>query len=357
VSATAPPQLPDAFGRYGDEVEGELRRALEGRELPLYDMLRYHFGWRDEHGGPGPGRSGKGLRPVLCLLASDAVHGNHASALPAAAAVELVHNFSLVHDDIQDNDAERHHRPTVWRVFGRAQAINAGTAMYALASLALGRLEEHGVGQERRLAAVELMHDSCLRLLEGQFLDLDFEKRTDVDVTDYLAMVRGKTGALLGCAAAMGALLGGPEPRAEPDAAARAHATAAFRKLGEELGLAFQIRDDMLGIWGDASITGKPVGADISARKKSLPVVDAWQRAEGPQRRELAEAYAAPRIDPATRDRVLGILDGLGAEARARELAERHRERALAAIADLTLDDAARQDLEAFAAFLTERDH
>ncbi len=355
MATTAPPQLPAAFDRYRAEIEAGLRHALDGRPSPLYDMLRYHLGWRDRAGGPGPGRSGKGLRPTVCLVVSDAVASAHRRALPAAAAVELVHNFSLVHDDIQDGDAERHHRPTVWRVFGTAQAINAGTAMYALAGLALGRLDEEGVPPSRQLTALRLIHASCLRLLEGQYADLDFENRSDVTVDDYLSMIRGKTGALLGCSAALGALLGRSPPDA--DGTGEDDVVRAFLELGEGLGMAFQIRDDMLGIWGDPRRTGKPVGADIAARKKSFPVVDALERAPEAAQRELLELYRAPEIDAAGRARVLDILTEVGSQARAGVLAAEYRGRALAAVAALDLDAAALADLEAIATFLTERDH
>lgn len=350
MTTSAPPQLPDAFGRFAPEIEAELRRALEGRALPLYDMLRYHLGWQDAEGEPVSGRKGKGLRPTLCLVASDAVGGAHDRALPAAASVELVHNFSLVHDDIQDGDAERHHRPTVWRVFGEAQAINAGTAMYALSGLALAGLGKRGVPERLQLAALKRTHDTCLRLLEGQYLDISFEARLDISVGDYMRMVRGKTAALLGCAASLGAMLGAPAGDDPP-------LTAAFQLLGEELGLAFQIRDDMLGIWGDADVTGKPVGADIAARKKTLPVVDALERAEGTRAEALRAVYRAPEVTPDDRDLVLDVLSEVGAEPRARSMAEAHRDRALAAVEDVPLDPAARRDIEALAAFLTERDH
>ncbi|MEJ2288423.1 MAG: polyprenyl synthetase family protein [Deinococcales bacterium] len=351
MTATASSDLPAAFERYRDAIEAELARAVGSSALPLYEMVRYHFGWLGASGGPGPGRTGKGLRPTLCLLVSDALAGAHERALPAAAAVELVHNFSLVHDDIQDDDDERHHRPTVWSVFGKAQAINAGTAMYALASLALTRLDTVGVDPERQLAALRLTHASCLRLLEGQVLDIAFEDRMDITVEDYLAMVRGKTAALLACSASLGALLAGDgsAPGRDRDVADR------FAAWGENLGLAFQIRDDVLGIWGDPDRTGKPVGADIAARKKSLPVVDALARARGTQRKALHEVYAAD-VDDAGRDTVVGILDDLGTRERAMQLAESHRDRALELLDSLPVDPEARTDLEAIAHFLTERD-
>ncbi len=351
MNATAPSDLPAPFDRYRDAIEAELERAVGESGLQLYGMVRYHLGWLDEGGGPGPGRTGKGLRPTLCLLVSDAVAGTHERALPAAAAVELVHNFSLVHDDIQDGDAERHHRPTVWSVFGKPQAINAGTAMYALASLALARLSTVGVDAERQLDAIRLLHASCLRLLEGQALDIAFEDRMDITVADYLGMVRGKTAALLACSASLGGLLagGGPGCERDRDLASR------FGAWGEHLGLAFQIRDDVLGIWGDAERTGKPVGADIAARKKTLPIVDALQRAQGEERRALHELYAAD-IDDDGRDAVLAILDEMGARERAMRLAESHRDRALEALASLPVEPGARADLEAITTFLTERE-
>lgn len=350
MPATPPIELPAAIARYRTAVDAALKQAIADDEQALYAMVRYHFGWREADGAPGPGRRGKGLRPALCLLVSDALTGTHERALPAAAALELVHNFSLVHDDIQDGDRERHHRPTVWSVFGKPAAINAGTAMYTLASLALAGLETVGVEAERRLTALRLLHRACLRLLEGQTLDLAFERRTDISVPDYLEMVQGKTAALIACAARLGALLAPAAVDAEALAVAER-----FGAWGEELGLAFQIRDDVLGIWGDAARTGKPVGADIAARKKSLPVVDAFERAQGPQRAALAELYAS-EMTPEGTGVVLGILDELGTQQRAMALAFRHRDRALTALADLPVGAAARADLEAVTVFLTERD-
>lgn len=354
MSIPAAPALPTPFERYRSEIQAELRNALDGLDQPLYDMLRYHFGWREADGSAGPGPSGKGLRPTLCLLVSDALSGSHGSALPAAAALELVHNFSLVHDDIQDGDGERHHRATVWSVFGKPQAINAGTAMYALASLLLARLEGRDVAAERLLAALRLTHASCLRLIEGQFLDIDFEDRLDVTVDDYLTMIAGKTAALISCSTGLGALLSGD---GEASCGADDATVARFLEMGEHLGLAFQVRDDMLGVWGDSERTGKPVGADITARKKTFPIVDALDRAEGAQRETLRALYGSDRIDEDGRDAVLAILDELGTRQRAERLAEMHLERALAAVDGLTLQPGARADLEQVARFLTERDH
>lgn len=339
-------KLPLVFDRYRAEIDAECKSALAGRASPLYDMLRYHLGWTDAQGQPLTGSAGKALRPTLCLLACEATTAGYSQALPAAAAIELVHNFSLIHDDVQDDDRERRHRPTVWAIWGKPQAINAGTAMRVIASLTLLRLGEQGVPAEVQLEAQRLLDESCLRLIEGQYLDISFEGRLDVGVDEYLQMIGLKTGALIACALEMGALLGG----------AGAPAVGAFRELGRNLGLAFQIRDDILGIWGEEAKTGKPVGSDIRRRKKSLPVVYALERAQGRARATLAEIYRGGAVDDGALATVLDVLDGVGAEAEAQALTAACCDRALAEMDRVALSPWARYSLEEMAYFLTKRD-
>jgi len=338
--------LPSAFDRYRAEIDAEVRSALATYPSPLYDMLRYHLGWIDAQGRPLDGSAGKALRPTLCLLACEALGKGYAHALPAAAAIELVHNFSLIHDDVQDDDRERRHRPTVWAIWGKPQAINAGTAMRVVASLTLLRLGEHGVPAEVQLEALRLLDESCLRLIEGQYLDISFESRLDVGVSEYLHMIALKTGALIGCALEVGALLGGTD----------APTREAFRELGHNLGLTFQIRDDILGIWGEQAKTGKPVGADIRRRKKSLPIVYALERAQGPERATLASIYEGAAVNEEALATVLAILDDVGARAKAQALAVACCERALGQLGRMPLLPWARQSLEEMADFLAQRD-
>jgi geranylgeranyl diphosphate synthase type I len=338
--------LPTAFERYRDEIDATLRSALAGHTSPLYDMLRYHLGWMDEHGNPCAEPGGKALRPTLCLLACDAASGSHSQALPAAAAVELAHNFSLIHDDIQDDDRERRHRPTVWSVWGKAQAINAGTAMRVLASLTALGLVGQGVPVVKQLRALRLLDESCLRLIEGQYLDISFERRLDVGVADYMAMIDLKTAYLIACSLELGAMLGSDDGRL----------VGAFQECGRRLGLAFQIRDDYLGIWGDGAATGKPVGADIRRRKKTLPVVYALDQARGQAAAELARIYGQEQVEDADVATVLDILAGLRAESWVQGMAEEYGDKALAALEDLTLTDWARQSLNEVAAFLIRRE-
>ena len=312
-------KLPVVFERYRGCIDAQLRAALAGCQSPMYDMLRYHLGWLDEEGNPLLGAAGKALRPTLCLLACEAAGGAYEQALPAAAALELVHNFSLIHDDIQDGDRERRHRPTVWSIWGRPQAINAGTAMRVLASLALLGLADCDTPARKVLGAAHILDESCLRLIEGQYLDISYEDRLDVGVGDYLRMIELKTASLIACSLELGALLGTDDQRA----------IRALRRFGLNVGLAFQIRDDVLGIWGDEERTGKPVGSDIRRRKKSLPVVYALERVEGRTRTELVSTYNRQAIDDGL-DTVLNILAAMQAKARAESMAEEYCAKAIA---------------------------
>lgn len=340
-------KLPSVFERYRGEIDAELKSALAGYELALYDMLRYHLGWTDESGAELQGAAGKALRPTLCLLACEVTSDSYRQALPAAAALELVHNFSLIHDDVQDDDGERRHRPTVWSIWGKPQAINAGTAMRVIASLTMLRLADHGVPAERQLRGLRLLDESCLHLIEGQYLDISYEKRLDVGVEDYLGMIGGKTASLIACSLALGGLLGTDDEAT----------IQALRRFGQAIGLAFQIRDDVLGIWGDQEKTGKPVGNDIRRRKKTLPVVYALQKAEGKAREELVGIYEREAIDDAALDTVLSILAGVQAKARAQNMAEEYCARAIAEVKGLKVSPWARRSLTEMAHFLAGREY
>jgi geranylgeranyl diphosphate synthase type I len=337
---------PSIFTRYRAEIDAELREVLVEYRSPMYKMLQYQLGWVDETGCARPGNAGKALRPTLCLLASEALGDDYRKALPAAAALELLHNFSLIHDDVQDDDRERRHRPTVWAIWGKPQAINAGTAMRIIANRALMRLHDHAVSVEKQIRAQRLLDETTLRLIEGQFLDISFEMRHDVVITDYMDMIAGKTAALIACSLECGALL-----NTDDDCVIRS-----FRDFGRNLGFAFQIRDDVLGIWGDEARTGKPVGSDIRRRKKSLPIVYAWNTVNGTAKSELVRIYASGVIDDGGRDTVLDILDGVQAQAYAQSLVERYCDRAAAELETMALSVWARDNLEEMAHFLTRRD-
>lgn len=339
--------MPSVFERYRVEIDAELRSVLNGRRFPLYDLMKYHLGWMDERGHLQYSSGGKALRPTLCLLACEAAGGDRWRTLPAAAAIELVHNFSLIHDDIQDNDRERHHRPTVWRLWGKPQAINAGSAMRVLGSLLLLALRRRRVPGPKVLAAQRLLDENCLAMIEGQYLDISYENRLDIKAADYLDMIERKTAALIGCSAEMGVMLGG----------GNRVAVCGFRKFGRNLGMAFQIRDDILGIWGDEKLTGKPAGNDIRRRKKSFPVVYALGKAEGKRQKALTDIYSKRAIDETDLQTVLRTMESLKVRDYAQGVARQYGQAAMAGITDLDLEPQCRKDLGELAHFLVERDY
>ncbi|SER43461.1 geranylgeranyl diphosphate synthase, type I [Actinokineospora terrae] len=241
-------------------VTPALRAAVDTLPEAMRHISGYHFGWWDEQGGPTEADAGKAIRPALVLTAAEAVGGSPAEALQAAVAVELVHNFTLLHDDVMDGDRTRRHRPTAWSVFGLGPAILAGDALLTLAFDVLAASDH-----PRAQPAARVLSAAVLAVQEGQATDLAFERRADVTLAECLRMAEGKTGALLGGATSLGALLGGASPSQVDH----------LRSFGERLGLAFQLVDDLLGIWGNPATTGKPVYSDLENRKKSLPVVAA----------------------------------------------------------------------------------
>ncbi|MEU6677630.1 family 2 encapsulin nanocompartment cargo protein polyprenyl transferase [Streptomyces sp. NPDC046853] len=265
-------------------VDPEVRRAVDSLPPAMRRIARYHFGWEHADGAPAAGHAGKAIRPALVLAAVRALGGEQAMAVRAAAAVELTHNFTLLHDDVMDRDPTRRHRPTAWAVFGEPDAILAGDALQALAQRLLAEDPHPGACEAAaRLAAC------VVELCAGQQADSTFERRGPAEVTldECLAMAEAKTGALLGCACALGALYAGAG-RSEVDA---------LDGFGREAGLAFQLIDDVIGIWGDPGHTGKPARADLAARKKSLPVVAALASGT-PAAAELAVLYGQPSTGP-----------------------------------------------------------
>jgi geranylgeranyl diphosphate synthase type I len=218
------------------------------------------MGWTGE--GAGPEAAGKRIRPLLVLLSTASCRSPWEPALPAAAAVELVHNFSLVHDDIQDNSEKRRGRLTTWVKWGMPMAINVGDSLFVMSNQSLMDLKEN-YAPETIVRAAEVLHNTCLELTRGQFLDMSYEERNDLCVEDYWPMVAGKTAALLSACCHIGALLGGADDLKQD----------AYRSFGHYLGLAFQVQDDILGIWGDEILTGKSAASDLIEGKNSLPVL------------------------------------------------------------------------------------
>jgi geranylgeranyl diphosphate synthase type I len=323
-------------------VEPALRAAVDTLPGSMRGIAGYHLGWWDEHGRPAEADGGKALRPVLALLAGEAVGGGPAAAMPAAVAVELVHNFSLLHDDVMDGDRTRRHRGTAWSVFGLGQAILAGDALLTLAFDVLA-----GSGHPVAGEATRMLSAAVFDLQDGQSADLAFEQRADVELPECLRMAEGKTGALLGGACAMGALFGGGDP-------AR---VGRLRAFGERLGLAFQLVDDLLGIWGAPAVTGKPVYSDLRSRKKSLPVVAALTSGT-----QAGQALAVLYRDGAALTgvdlvRAAELVELAGGRAWSRARAEELQAQAMGHLRSAEPAARAGAELAALARLATHRDH
>jgi geranylgeranyl diphosphate synthase type I len=316
------------------DTEAEILRVLSGRDpstAPVYEMIRYHLGL---DGSDGP--RGKRMRPLLGLLAYTSIAGEHTRALPGAAAVELGHNFSLVHDDIEDGDVERRHRPTLWALHGVPQAINTGDLIFSLSRVALHRLSDLGFSDAKVLRLMRLYDETCVALCEGQYIDIATSAADEpMTVELYFDMIGRKTAALIAASIEAGALL------ATDDEAV----ISGYRRFGWSLGLAFQLNDDLLGIWGQEQQTGK-VPTDVARHKKTLPVLYAFERATPADRERLTSLSATAEPGEAEVAEIVEILERTGAREFTRAEAQRHRDACLAELDALdVVDPAAREKL------------
>jgi geranylgeranyl diphosphate synthase type I len=329
---------PPALAEAAATVAPALHAACEQLSPAMRRIAGYHLGFLDADGNPADRSGGKLVRGALALLSARAAGADDAAGMPGAVAVELVHTFSLLHDDIMDADRERHHRPTAWTVFGSPRAILAGDDVLVLASRVL--LES---GSPHRVAALESLTDATAGLIAGQAADLDLEGRLDATPQECLAMCAGKTGALLECAASIGAVLAGAD----------AAAVERLRAFGAHLGLAFQAVDDLLGIWGDTAVTGKPVYGDLARRKTSLPVAVSLV-GEGDGARELAALLRRPDLGAEELDAAVRLM-GSGRVATG-AVADEELECALDALGSARIDASAGAGMAAIARFVADRE-
>ena len=327
------------FQTFAQAMRPEVEEALQGfidRSLPvqypeLRGMLTYHMGW--DGPGAGPEAQGKRIRPLLVLLCAEAAGGDWRGALPAASAVELLHNFSLIHDDIQDHSPLRHNRETVWKKWGMPQAINAGDVMFTLAFLSIQDLTAI-LPPKDVLAASRILQSTCLQLTQGQYLDISYETKPALPEEAYWPMIGGKTSALLACCCELGALAAGAEETRRAD----------FREYGYNLGLAFQVLDDWLGIWGDTALTGKSAESDLVSGKKTFPVIHALAQ-DGP----FAERWMRGSIQPEEVPGLARMLEDTGAYRHTLETAGRLTDQAMNALRKATAgaEDCAREAAQA----------
>jgi len=296
----------DSLQTFLPQIETSLKAFIEaqpfGESQPLKEMLAYHMGWRDGVG------QGKRLRPLITLLCTEALGGELQAAMPAAVAVELLHNFTLIHDDIEDQSPTRHGRETLWVHWGEAQAINAGDALFSIAQLALLELTRT-CDPKVAVRAAQGFNQTCLKLTQGQYLDIAFEHVTEVSIEAYLEMVEGKTAALISFTAALGGIV-----TRRPDRELKRLET-----FGRSLGLAFQVQDDFLGIWGDPKVTGKSIASDLLAKKKTLPVLFGLRNCD-----EFQQTWSQGEIPPDQIGRLSNLLESCGAQEYVRKKAEKY---------------------------------
>jgi geranylgeranyl diphosphate synthase type I len=333
--------LPESLTRHLPAIEAALRRSAQAPGL-LGRMIAFHMGWADEQGRAIHAETGKRFRPSLSLWAAEAAGGSAEEAMPAALAIEWLHNFTLIHDDIEDQDRLRHHRATLWARWGVAQAINAGDWLFALA---FAQLLGRGAQPRRRQQAGRVLTLAIDQVIRGQMLDISAEGRPQLSPTGYMRLIGGKTGALMGASLECGALMAGASA---PDA-------ARFRKAGRLLGLCFQLRDDWLGVWGDLERTGKAADADLQRRKVGHPIVAAYAVASPAQRRELRALFRSPAATDARRIRALLIELG-GPELTANAAADLATA-SVTALKPARLSGNALQEFSEIARYVAGRDH
>ncbi len=320
VSATAGGvDVPPILTLHTDAIVANLRETAPANGSFSSKMIAYHMGWTDRNGQPTHSSPGKLIRPALCMWACQACGGSPETALPAAAALEWVHNFTLVHDDIQDGDRERRGRETVWAIWGLAQGINAGDALFARA---FATLTTNGAHPERQLHATRLIADAVLVVVEGQSLDLRFEGKPDTTLRAYLRMVRAKTGALIGASLEAGAVMAGAD----------GVLSERLGYAGTLLGIAFQIRDDWLGTWGDSAITGKSSSGDLGRCKLTFPVVAGYAAMGESERARLRELFAPSHRSSKHLAEVRSLLEAVGGAELTRRAPQHFADRAAALV-------------------------
>lgn len=297
----ATPSYEAIFGPILTDIETEMQAVRrEQTEIApmLWEIVDYQFGWDLADPQARQRVSGKRIRPLLMALVAQAISGAYRHVLAAGAALEMIHNFTLIHDDVMDKSPERRHRPAVWTRWGANQAINAGDGLYALANLASARLLRSGASPVKVVRVFEGLSRACLNTAEGQMLDIDFETREDVSPDDYITMITNKSATLIEFAALAGALLSTDDE----------DMIAAYARFARHLGIAFQVRDDYLGVWGDKAQTGKSTTSDIREKKKSYPVLIAFAQASTTDRAALRQIYAQEKLSDHDVEAVLAIL-------------------------------------------------
>jgi len=341
--------LPALLNRYNQRIQQELFLSTQKHSRELRGPFLYHIGSADQNWNllNGPNHSGKALRSALCLYAFHALNNCWEKALPAAIAIELLHNFSLIHDDIQDHDTERRHRRTLWTITGQPKALLIGSAMHSIAYLNLLYLKDRGITEEKVIMTSQLLFKTSLDMIKGQVLDLQFEQSVQIDRCRYLEMIDFKTSSLISCSLTVGALLGTD----------RKPIIKAFSQYGLHLGRVFQLRDDILGIWGQSSVTGKSVSNDILRKKKSFPIIYAIEECTPEDRRVLLRIYNKETLGQPDLDIVMEILERNRSKNKTEEFIKLEARSAIEQLNLMRIDDWALKEGKDLVEFLVSREY
>ena len=340
------PGIDSTLKKYASDIDNTIKALLAETPDFIRGVISYHFGWVDQNFNPANFERGKMIRPTITLLVYEALTGSYKAALPVAASIEIIHNFSLLHDDIEDDDIDRRGRPTAWTIWGKPLVINVGDYLYSLAYKSLYQLDQRKFLVDRIFAVYRLINETCLALTEGQDMDLRFETLEAVSTEMYIDMVYKKTGALVEAAVLAGAKLGTSDETIIQN----------YYEFARNIGIAFQIRDDILGIWGDMRQTGKSASNDLQRKKKTLPVIYMLNQSSGARRQKLKELYARPQLlSDKEVDIVRESLAFTGAYDYAQQVAGDYQQTAFYAVRNINASNQAQVELEALARFLVER--
>lgn len=337
-------QIPDSITKFRSAIADHIKDFTRGRDGPLHEMVRYHLGF--ENDPDNPGLQGKAIRSSLLLFTTEGLDGNWKDAVPAAISLELIHNFSLVHDDIQDDDCLRRGRESVQAKWGAKQAINAGDALRDLSTLALVELGD-SADSERTMNATEIIGNYTLDMISGQVRDLQLTTEQDISMEDYLEMIGKKTCALLKASFHLGGLYAGVDD----------NTVDRLKTIGQHLGYIFQIRDDWLGIWGERDKFGKSVKSDLVEKKRSFPVVYALQNLPGTEKEEFQQIYfSTGKLSPEKVSRAKELLDKSEVKAGTTEWVREYWKETKKEIKKVDFLDWAQSDLFKFGEYLLTRE-
>lgn len=325
-------EILDVLKKYSAGVDREIEKSLDTVDPEnLYDASKHLIK-----------AGGKKIRPALVLLTAEAVGGNIEGAYKTAAAVELIHTFSLIHDDIMDEDEMRRGKPSVHTMWGEPMAILAGDILFSLAFELVAQTQVDDVPANRVIKALNTVVDACIKICEGQACDMSFEEKFDVGESEYLNMIYKKTAALIAAATKSGAIIGG----------GTAEQVEALSQYGELIGMAFQIQDDYLDVVSDEEELGKPVGSDIVEGKMTLMVVHTLSVASPEDKEELI--FILKSGDESNTQRAIDIFNKYGSIDYTRDIALDNVNRAKDLL-DLLDDSPAKEALYDLADFMLQR--